>query len=77
VAADARGRGSNPIQEIFWTRTGLLLLLLILVSGGSMIASAAMSAGTAKNVVSALATGTMITAIVSFGQTLITAKAQP
>jgi hypothetical protein len=72
--ADEKGRG-NPIQEIFWTRTGLLLLILIVVSGGSMIVSATMSAGTLKNVVTALATGTMITAIVSFGQTLITAKA--
>jgi hypothetical protein len=74
LRADEKGRG-NPIQEIFWTRTGLLLLILIVVSGGSMIVSATMSAGTAKNVVTALATGTMITAIVSFGQTLITASA--
>jgi hypothetical protein len=76
VRADNQGRGSNPIQEIFWTRTGLLLLILIVVSGGSMVASGAMAPGTGKNLVSALATGTMITAIVSFGQTLITARAQ-
>jgi hypothetical protein len=75
LPADDKGRGSNPIQEIFWTRTGLLLLILIVVAGGSMAISAAMSPGTAKNVVAALATGTLITAIVSFGQTLITAKA--
>lgn len=75
MRADAKGRGSNPIQEIFWTRTGLLLLILIVVSGGSMIVSAMMTAGTAKNLVTALATGTMITAIVGFGQTLITASA--
>jgi len=74
LRADTQGRGSNPIQEIFWTRTGLLLLILIVVSGGSMIVSASMAAGTGKNIVTALATGTMITAIVGFGQTLITAS---
>jgi hypothetical protein len=75
LRADEKGRGSNPIQEIFWTRTGLLLLILIVVSGGSMIVSATLSPGTLKNVITALGTGTMITAIVSFGQTLITANA--
>lgn len=75
MRADTQRRGSNPIQEIFWTRTGLLLLILILVAGGSMIVSASMPAGTGKNLVTALATGTMITAIVGFGQTLITASA--
>jgi hypothetical protein len=72
--ADSPSRG-NPIQEIFWTRTGLLLLILIVVSGGSMIISATLSPGTLKNVVTALATGTMVSAIVGFGQTLITSSA--
>lgn len=75
MGADGTGLRRNPIQEIFWTRTGLLLLILIVVSGGSMILSADMSAGTTKNLLTALATGTMVTAIVSFGQTLITASA--
>jgi hypothetical protein len=75
VRADDKGRRSNPIQELFWTRTGLLLLMLVVVSGGSMIISAAMTPGTAKNLVAALATGTMITAIVSFSQTMVTATA--
>jgi hypothetical protein len=75
LRADDKSRGSNPIQELFWTRTGLLLLILIVISGTSMIAAAAMDAGTAKNLVTALATGTMITAIVGFGQTAITARA--
>jgi hypothetical protein len=74
LRADDKGRG-NPIQEIFWTRTGLLLLTLIVVSGGSMIVSATLSPGTLKNIVTALATGTLVTAIVGFGQTLITASA--
>jgi hypothetical protein len=75
LRADDKSRGSNPIQELFWTRTGLLLLILIVVSGASMIFAAMMTGGTAKNLVSALATGTMITAIVGFGQTAITARA--
>lgn len=75
MRADDKGRGSNPIQELFWTRTGLLLLILVIVSGGSMVFAAALPPGTAKNLISALATGTMITAIVGFGQTTITARA--
>jgi hypothetical protein len=75
LGADARGIRRNPIQEIFWTRTGLLLLTLLVVSGGSMVVSAGMSAGTTKNLLTALATGTLVTAIVGFGQTLITASA--
>ena len=74
MRADDKGRG-NPIQEIFWTRTGLLLLTLIVVSGGSMIVSATLSPGMLKNIITALATGTLVTAIVGFGQTLITASA--
>jgi hypothetical protein len=75
LSADARDLRRNPIQEVFWTRTGLLVLLLIVVSGVSMAASATMSPGTLKNLVTALATGTMVTAIVGFGQTLVTATA--
>lgn len=75
MRADDKSRGSNPIQELFWTRTGLLLLILVVVSGTAMILGATMDAGTAKNLVSALATGTMITAFVGFGQTVITARA--
>jgi hypothetical protein len=75
LRADERSRGSNPIQELFWTRTGLLLLILVVVSGTSMITAEALTAGTAKNLLTALATGTLITAIVGFGQTAITARA--
>ena len=75
MRADDKSRGSNPIQELFWTRTGLLLLILVVVSGISLVLAAAMAPGTAKNLVSALATGTMITAVVGFGQTAITARA--
>jgi hypothetical protein len=75
VSADANGIRKNPIQEMFWTRTGLLLAVLLVVSIGSLWISSAMDAGTWKNLVSALGTGTMISAVVGFGQTLITASA--
>ncbi|GLZ36971.1 hypothetical protein [Actinokineospora sp. NBRC 105648] len=75
MPADAKGLRTHPIQEIFWTRTGLLLAVLVVVSGVSMWASSAVDAGTAKNLLTALGTGTMVSAVVGFGQTLLTAGA--
>jgi hypothetical protein len=76
VPAEAsRGIRKNPVQEIFWTRTGLLLLILVVTSGLAMILSANLDPGVGKNLVTALATGTLVSAIVGFGQTLITATA--
>lgn len=75
MPADAKGIRTNPIQEIFWTRTGLLLTTMLVVSAGSMWASSTLDPGTLKNVLSSLGTGTMVSAVVGFGQTLITAKA--
>jgi hypothetical protein len=75
VPAEAKGARRNPVQEIFWTRTGLLLLILVVVSGLTMVLSANLDPGVGKNLVTALATGTLVSAIVGFGQTLITATA--
>jgi hypothetical protein len=75
VSAGATGSRRNPIREIFWTRTGLLLTILIVVSAGAMWISSFMTAGIFKNFVVSIGTGTMISAIVGFGQTLITASA--
>ena len=75
MTAEGKGLRKNPIQEIFWTRTGLLLLILLVTSGLTMIASSVMAPGTGKNLVTAVATGTLVSAIVGFGQTLITATA--
>ncbi|MGQ0838537.1 hypothetical protein [Actinokineospora sp.] len=75
MPADAKGIRTHPIQELFWTRTGLLLLILLVVSGSSMWAADGLDPGTAKNLLTALATGTMVSAVVGFGQTLITASA--
>lgn len=75
MPADAEGLRTHPIQELFWTRTGLLLLILLVVSGTSMWTSSGLDPGTAKNLLAALGTGTMVSAVVGFGQTLITATA--
>ncbi|MGX7828705.1 hypothetical protein ACTG9Q_26775 [Actinokineospora sp. 24-640] len=75
MPADGKAIRSHPIQEIFWTRTGLLLATLIVVSGLAFTVSSALGPGTLKSLLTALGTGTMVSALVSFGQTLITAKA--
>jgi hypothetical protein len=75
LSAEAKGLRKNPIQEIFWTRTGLLLLILLVVSGVTMIVTSGMAPGTGKNLITAVATGTLVSAVVGFGQTLVTATA--
>ncbi|WP_216216489.1 hypothetical protein [Amycolatopsis aidingensis] len=75
MPADAGRLRNGPLQEIFWTRTGLLLLALLLISGASMVLASTMEAGAGKDFVNAVGSGTLITAVVGFGQTLITATA--
>ncbi|SFQ49835.1 hypothetical protein SAMN05421810_108102 [Amycolatopsis arida] len=75
MSADAKRLRSNLLEEIFWTRTGLLLLILVVVSGSTMWLASAMSTGLWRDFVYAIGTGTLVTAVVGFGQTLITASA--
>ncbi|HEX3648669.1 MAG TPA: hypothetical protein VHV49_09575, partial [Pseudonocardiaceae bacterium] len=76
MSADANGFRSNTlIQDIFWTRTGLLLAILLLVSAASFGFASAIGDPTAHMLVISLATGTLISAVVSFGQTLVTSTA--
>ncbi|HET6504419.1 MAG TPA: hypothetical protein VFG87_27010 [Amycolatopsis sp.] len=75
MVADADPPRHNPLQEIFWTRTGLLLAVLVVVSGSCLLLSGTIEPGTLKNLVTAAGTGTLVSAIVTFGQTLITASA--
>ncbi|MCX2952540.1 hypothetical protein ORI60_29775 [Lentzea sp. NEAU-D7] len=75
MSAEAGGIRSNLIQELFWTRTGLLLLILVVTSGASLAISSQMDSGAPRNLLTALGTGTLISAVVSFTQTLITSKA--
>ncbi|KAA2261814.1 hypothetical protein F0L68_15235 [Solihabitans fulvus] len=75
MSADARGFRNNPLQELFWTRTGLLLLILIVTSGVCLTVSSLMAPSPVHNFLVSLGTGTLISAVVSFGQTLVTATA--
>lgn len=75
MPAEAKRLRSNPMQEIFWTRTGLLLLILIVISGSSLMISSAIGPSAGKTLLNALGTGTLISAIIGFGQTLVTASA--
>ncbi|MFG1640588.1 hypothetical protein ACGFMK_09890 [Amycolatopsis sp. NPDC049252] len=75
VAADGGRLRRTPLQEIFWTRTSLLLTVLVVVAGLSLWLAGLMEPGTGKNLVTSLGTGTLISAIVGFGTTLITASA--
>lgn len=75
MSADAHGLRNSLIQDIFWTRTGLLLAILLLISAGAFGLSSVIATGTMHTLVTSLATGTLITAVVSFGQTLVTATA--
>lgn len=75
MVAEARPPRHNPLQEIFWTRTGLLLLVLVIVSGVCLTLSGVLAPGMGRNLVTTLGTGTLVSAIIGFGQTLITATA--
>jgi hypothetical protein len=69
------GNATRATREVYWTRNSLLLLVLIVVSGSALAGSTQLNSGAPKNLVLALGTGTMVAAIVGFGQTLITATA--
>ena len=75
MSAEAGGIRSNLISELFWTRTGLLLLILVVTSGTCLAISSQMDSGAPRNFLTALGTGTLISAVVSFTQTLVTSKA--
>lgn len=76
MSADAHGfRNNSLIQDIFWTRTGLLLAILLLVSAASFGLATVIDGDAGHMLVLSLATGTLISAVVSFGQTLVTSSA--
>jgi hypothetical protein len=74
VSADAPGLRNNLIQDIFWTRTGLLLAVMLLISAASF-GVASVIGGAPHTFVLSIGTGTLISAVVGFGQTLITSTA--
>lgn len=75
MSADVRGTRGNLLQEIFWTRIGLLLLTLVVTSGICLTLSSSMDSSPLKNFLASVGTGTMISAVVGFGQTLLTSAA--
>lgn len=64
----------NLLTELFWTRTGLLLLVLLITSAVLLPLSSDMPAGVPRNLIVALGTGTLVSAVVTFVQTLLTSS---
>lgn len=75
MSADAKGLRTNLIQDVFWTRTGLLLAILLLVSVGSFGVGSLVHDGALHTFVLSVGTGTLVSAVVTFVQTLVTATA--
>jgi hypothetical protein len=75
VSAEPKGVRNNLLQDLFWTRTGLLLLTLVVTSGSSLAISSTMDQGALRTFLTSIGTGTLISAVVGFGQTLITSSA--
>lgn len=63
------------LVELFWTRTGLLLLLMLLSSSVLLPLAGRMEQGALRNVVTAVGTGLLVSALVTCAQTLLTASA--
>ncbi|NUT50278.1 MAG: hypothetical protein HOV94_23670 [Saccharothrix sp.] len=75
MSAEPKGIRSNLLQELFWTRTGLLLLTLVVTSGGCLAISSTMDQGAPRAFLTSVGTGTLISAVIGFWQTLITSSA--
>ncbi|HEY0639543.1 MAG TPA: hypothetical protein VGD67_17990 [Pseudonocardiaceae bacterium] len=71
----ARSSRHGLLIELFWTRTGLLILLMGITSAVLLPLSAGMAPGTARNLVTAIGTGTLVSALVTCAQTLLTSAA--
>ena len=61
------------LVELFWTRTGLLLLTLVIVSGSLLTLAGQAQPGTVKNLLVAVGTGALVSALLTSAQTLLTA----
>lgn len=75
MSADAPGFRNTLLQEIFWTRTGLLLAILLLLSATSFGVASVLGNGPVHTFLLSVGTGTLVSAVVSFGQTLVTSTA--
>ncbi|MFT7839039.1 hypothetical protein Q5530_23100 [Saccharothrix sp. BKS2] len=75
MRAEPKGVRSNLLQELFWTRTGLLLLTLVVVSGTCLAISSPMPPSGLRAFLTTAGTSVLISAVVGFWQTLITSTA--
>lgn len=62
------------LVEIFWTRTGLLVLFLLVTAGVALPLAGVAEPGTVRNLLVAVGTGGVVTAFVTTAQTLLTAS---
>lgn len=74
-ATQTRQTRRRLLTELFWTRTGLLLAFMLLTSAVLLPLSAGMAQGSTRNLVVAIGTGTLVSALVTFAQTLLTSSA--
>lgn len=61
------------LVDLFWTRTGLLLLTLVVLSGTMLLLASLTQPGTLKNLLVAVGTGALVSALLTGTQTLLTA----
>lgn len=75
VTEIAQRRRGGLLVELFWTRTGLLLLILMMIAGTLLTTAGAVQSGTSRGLLVAVGTGALVSALVTFAQTLLTATA--
>jgi hypothetical protein len=63
------------LVELFWTRTGLLVLLMLITSGVLLTLSGRATSNALRDLITAVGTGALVSALVTTGQTLLTATA--
>ena len=61
------------LVDLFWTRTGLLLLTLVVLSGSMLLLAGETQPGTLRNLLVAVGTGALVSALLTGAQTLLTA----
>lgn len=63
------------LVELFWTRTGLLVLFMLVIASVLLPLSGRMEQGALRNLVVAVGTGCLVSALVTCAQTVLTASA--
>lgn len=63
------------LVELFWTRTGLLLACMVITSAVLLPLSSRMEPGTVRTLLTAIGTGTLVSALVTCAQSVLTTRA--